>query len=84
MSEPCVPNYLLGLAFCGVVIGIFGLAAVAYAWSIVRRATLGDALLQACANDWDTAAIAVDNVRRENEAMHEAMTRGARGNARTK
>ncbi len=77
MTEPCVPNYILGLAMCGVIVGVFGAVAVAYAWSVMRRAALGDALLNACAEDWDTAAIAVDNVRRENEAMDMAFRRGA-------
>lgn len=76
--ETCVSHYLLSLAMCGFIVGIFGLAGLAYAWQVVRRATLGDALLKACANDWDTAAIAVDNVRRENEALDAAFRRGAK------
>ena len=54
---------------------LVALGALAYVYDLIRRAVLGDRLLEACGGDWDSAVKAIDSVRAENELLAEAAAR---------
>jgi hypothetical protein len=54
-------------------------AVLLYAWDLIRRAVLGDRLLEACGGDWDSAVGVVEDARTDalmRRGMLEAQRRG--------
>lgn len=63
----------LDLLYMGLVLIVFALAGLIYTAVNARRSVLGGMLLKACAGDWQTAALAVENVKAETELLVEAL-----------
>lgn len=71
----CVNDHALDILFMALVLCLFGLAGLIYTAINARRSVIGQRLLEACADDWETAMLAVENVRQENELMADAIGR---------
>jgi hypothetical protein len=78
MFDECTDSYAAELLVCCLVLALFGLASLIYSARVARRTLLGDELLDACKDDYQTAYIACANVRAENEHMDRVL----RGNMR--
>lgn len=76
MTDPCVSSQAFDLAVIAAVLAGLLLGAACLLCVHIRNAVLGARLMKACAGDYETAAKALDNVRRENEALLDAMARG--------
>lgn len=69
----CASDYSVAVLVLGLVLIAFALPALIFAAINTRRSVLGGMLLEACADDWQTAVLAVDNVRLENNLMADAL-----------
>lgn len=67
--------YLYQVVAIALALIIMALVGLVYACIQMRRAVLGKRMLEACANHWDTAILACENVRQENELMAEVVLR---------
>lgn len=56
-------NYALDLLAMSVVLALFAIAGLVYTARCARQSVLGRRLLDACAGDYPTAVLAIDNVR---------------------
>lgn len=56
----CVNDHALDLLFMAAVLLAFALAGLVWTAVHMRRAVLGDMLLKACANDWQSARLSID------------------------
>lgn len=70
-----VEKYALDALLVAMVLAIFGLAGLIYTARRVRPAVLGDLLLEACAGDYQTAVLAIENVKAENALLAETIAR---------
>jgi hypothetical protein len=66
-----VNAYALELLCMALVLIVFALAGLIYTAYCARRSALGSRLLEVCGGDWETARLAIENVRLENELMAE-------------
>lgn len=76
MSAPLVSSECYDLAAIAVVLAVMLLAAIAGLCIHIRNAVLGVRLLEACGGDRQTAAIAIENVRAENQVLADFLTVG--------
>lgn len=69
MTDPIITTGCYEIFATAIVLATLLLCAVfALCWHI-KAAVLGSRLLKACAGDWQTACLAVENVRMENELL---------------
>ena len=73
ISSDCYDLVVMAGVLASLLLGALGALCVH-----IRRAVLGKRLLDACAGDYETAVLAIENVRRENSLMDEAFRRGGR------
>lgn len=67
----CPNTYTADLVAMGLVLLVLGLALAGLIFTGLRarKSAAGEALLEACAGDWDAVALAIENVRQENELV---------------
>lgn len=65
----CINDHALDLLFMAAVLLIFALAGLVWTAIHMRRAVLGGMLLKACADDWQSARLAIDNAAEEMALM---------------
>jgi hypothetical protein len=75
----CVNDHALDVLHMAIVLAAFALAGLIYTAINARRSAIGGRLLEVCGNDWQTAALAVDNVRQENELVARHVLRDIKG-----
>lgn len=68
-------TYALDLLLMALVLSVLSIAGLVYTAMRARRAVLGDRLLEACAGDYETAVLAVENVKAENELLGSVIAR---------
>jgi uncharacterized protein (DUF111 family) len=73
MNEPIISGECAAYVFAAGLLGVMLLGALIALGVHIRRATLGKLLLDACAGDYATAVLAIENVKAGNAAFDESV-----------
>lgn len=78
----CINDHALDVLVMALVLAAFAVAGLIYCACVARRTAIGARLLEVCGGDFQTAALAIDNVRQENELVARHVLRDFRKGCR--